>query len=146
MKIKAGLENIVTGMNWIKHKNRTIPARIKVRLKLEVGHSNCATSVVMLGHILGGKQNVLHAKRNIETVDVKAIFARCCKSAAEKRPKGSIKVVWQLLDNKDQASDSESEESEIESICTLNTPSKIELLLGLMTRVLILSLTQAQQP
>ena len=47
-------------------------------------------------------------------------FARCCKSAAEKRPKGSIKAVWRLLDNKDQQSDSESEESEVELICTLN--------------------------
>ena len=60
----------MTGMSWTKHKSRTILARIKVRLKLEVGHPNCATSVVMLGHIFGGKQNALH----IKNVDVKTIL------------------------------------------------------------------------
>ena len=57
-------------------------------------------------------------------------FARCCKSAAEKRPKDSTKAVWRLLDNKDQPSDSESEESEAESICALNTSKQYRIAIG----------------
>ena len=66
-------------MNWIKHKSRAILARIAVRLTLEVGHPNCATSVVMLGHILGRNQNALHTEKNAETVDVRTILRDTAK-------------------------------------------------------------------
>ena len=67
----------------------TILARIKVRLKLGVRHPSCATSVAILGHILGGKQNVLHTKKNVETVDVKTIL----QDAAKVQLKRDLKVV-----------------------------------------------------
>ena len=89
MQWKTGLENIVIGVNWIKHESRTILARINVRLKLEVGHPSRATSVAMLGHILGGKQNALHTKKNVETVDVKTIL----RDAAKVQLKRDRKVV-----------------------------------------------------
>ena len=57
-------------------------------------------------------------------------FASCCKSAAEERPKGGTKAVWRLLDNKDQPSDSDSEESEVESICTLKTSKQDRITIG----------------
>ena len=81
------MENMVEGMNWIKHKDSTILARIKVRLKLGVRHPSCATSVVMLGHILGDKQNVLHTKKNVETVDVKTILQDAAKVQLKRDPR-----------------------------------------------------------
>ena len=74
-----------------------------------------------------GKQKALHTKKNVETVEVKTILQ---KSAAEKRPKCIIKAVWWLLDDKDQPSYSESEESGVESVYTLNTSKKDRITTG----------------
>ena len=84
----------------------------------------------MLGHILGGQTKCPAYQKECRNCGRKNHFARCCKTAAEKRPKGSIKAVWRLLDDKDQPNYSESEESEIESIYTLNTSKQDRFTIG----------------
>ena len=79
---------------------------------------------------LGGQTKCPAYQKECRNCGRKNHFARCCKSAAEKRSKGSIKAVWRLLDDKDQPGYSESEESEVESIYTLNTSKQDRITIG----------------